>query len=131
MSVPPRDRRRVLGVLLLIPLAAMFIAPWALAHAVLVKSAPASRSVLSYSPAAVDLWFSERLEPAFSSMSVWSATGTQVDRRNPAVSGDDGRRLSVSLGDLASGTYTVRFRVLSVDGHVVESSFPFTIRSAP
>jgi len=26
-----------------------------------------------------------------------------------------------------AGTYTVRFRVLSVDGHVVESDFPFTI----
>jgi methionine-rich copper-binding protein CopC len=28
------------------------------------------------------------------------------------------------------GRFTVRFRVLSVDGHVVESSFAFTVKAA-
>jgi hypothetical protein len=31
------------------------------------------------------------------------------------------RSLSVGIPPLAPGTYTVRYRVLSVDGHVVES----------
>jgi methionine-rich copper-binding protein CopC len=34
----------------------------------------------------------------------------------------------VGLRRLTPGTYTVRFRVLSVDGHVVENEFPFTLR---
>jgi len=129
MRVRAADGKR--AIFLLIALGVAAFAPPASAHAVLVKSSPASRSVLSYSPAAVDLWFNERLEAAFSSVSVWNAAGARVDRRDAAVSPDDGKRLSVSLGALASGTYTVRFRVLSVDGHVVEASFPFTVKPAP
>jgi methionine-rich copper-binding protein CopC len=79
----------------------------------------------------VELWFSERLEPAFSTLSVWSAAGAQVDRQDAAVGSDDARRLSVTLADLEPGVYTVRFRVLSVDGHVVESSFTFTVTARP
>jgi methionine-rich copper-binding protein CopC len=99
-------------------------------HAVLVKSFPAARAVLSRPPGRVQLWFSERLEPAFSSASVWSASGKQVDKRDAGVSPDDPKQLSVSLGSLEPGTYTVRCRILSVDGHVVEANFPFTIKSA-
>ena len=36
--------------------------------------------------------------------------------------------LSVGLAALKPGTYTVKFRVLSVDGHVVEGSIPFEVR---
>lgn len=84
---------------------------------------------MSQPPSRVALWFNERLEPSFSSVSVWSASSVQVDRRDPAVSAEDPKRLTVTLGPLPPGSYTVRFRVLSVDGHVVESSFPFTVRS--
>jgi methionine-rich copper-binding protein CopC len=99
-------------------------------HAVLVKSFPTARSVLTRPPGRVQLWFSERLEPAFSSASVWSASGKQVDKRDASVSQDDPKELSVSLGTLEAGTYTVRYRILSVDGHVVEANFPFTIKPA-
>jgi methionine-rich copper-binding protein CopC len=37
-------------------------------------------------------------------------------------------QLSVSLRPLASRRYVVKYRVLSVDGHVVESAFSFTLR---
>jgi hypothetical protein len=32
------------------------------------------------------------------------------------------------LPELAPGKYSVKFRVLSVDGHVVDSSFDFTVK---
>lgn len=99
----------------------------ALAHAVLVRSVPASRAVLARSPDRVQLWFSERIEPAYSRVFVWDADGAQVDGRDAAVSRDDPRRLDVTLPPLRPGPYTVRFRILSVDGHVVESAIPFTI----
>jgi methionine-rich copper-binding protein CopC len=44
------------------------------------------------------------------------------------VGPDDPRKLSVTLPALASGRYVVRYRALSVDGHVVESSFVFTVK---
>jgi methionine-rich copper-binding protein CopC len=99
------------------------------AHAVLISSSPSARAVLSRAPTRVVLTFNERLEPAFSSLSVWSADGLQVDEQDVTVGPEDRRRLSVGLPRLEAGVYTVRFRVLSVDGHVLDSSFPFTIRS--
>jgi len=99
----------------------------ALAHAVLVRSIPDSRAVLGRPPDRVQLWFNERLEAAFSTVSVWNESGRQVDRQDAAVGPDDAKRLSVSLPPITPGTYTVRFRVLSVDGHIVDSSFRFTV----
>jgi methionine-rich copper-binding protein CopC len=100
-----------------------------LAHAVLVKSVPAQRATLVESPPRVELWFNERLEPAYSKASVTNEAGVQVDLRDVAVSAEDPRRLAVSLPPLVPGRYTVRFRVLSVDGHVVESTVTFTVKA--
>jgi methionine-rich copper-binding protein CopC len=100
-------------------------------HAVLVRSLPAARTVLGRPPERVQLWFSERIEPAFSSATVWSASGAQVDRRDARVDPDDPKQLSVTLSAIEPGLYTVRCRVLSVDGHVVEASFSFTVRPGP
>jgi methionine-rich copper-binding protein CopC len=108
--------------------AALALAPLSAgAHAFLVKSSPARRATLTHAPARVDLTFNERLEPAYSRVSVWDERGVQVDLRDGAVAATEPRRLGVALPSLPPGTYTVRFRVLSVDGHVVESSFPFTV----
>jgi len=98
-------------------------------HAVLVRSVPAQRSVLEAPPTRVELWFNERLEPAYSRMSVLDEANAQIDLRDAAVAADDARRLSVSLPPLAPGRYRVEFRVLSVDGHVVESRLTFTVKS--
>jgi copper resistance protein C len=108
--------------------AAVLFATPAGAHAVLVRSTPPGRATLAEKPDRVQLWFNERLEPAFSSVSVWSSAGTQVDAGDARVGPDDAKRLSVTLPPLPPGAYSVRYRVLSVDGHVVDSSFSFTIR---
>ena len=119
-------RKRLLGAwvlgLALLPTAA-------LAHAVLVKSIPAQRSSLTESPPRVELWFNERLEPAYSRASVTDEAGTQIDLRDALVSKEDARRLSLSLPPLRPGRYAVKFRVLSVDGHVVESNLTFTVKN--
>ncbi|HXJ82878.1 MAG TPA: copper resistance protein CopC [Candidatus Methylomirabilis sp.] len=99
-------------------------------HATLVRSIPAARASLNRPPERVQLWFSESLEPAFSSVGVWSASGVQVDRRDARVSPDDPKQLSVTLSPIEPGTYTVRCRVLSVDSHIVEASFTFTVKPA-
>jgi methionine-rich copper-binding protein CopC len=119
---------RSTGLLVLLTLAGSMRPVPAHSHAVLVRSVPAARAVLGRAPELARLWFSEDLEPAFSSMGVWSASGLQVDHRDARVDPDDPRQLSVTLQALGPGTYTVRYRVLSVDGHVVEASFPFTVK---
>ena len=120
-------RRQWLVLCLLVAVLVDPIASWG--HAYLVKSSPARRAVLTSSPAHVVLWFNERLEAQFSQVSVWNNAAQQVDAGNIQVGPDDPKKLSVDLPTLPAGSYTVKFRVLSVDGHIVESEFPFTVRS--
>jgi copper resistance protein C len=98
------------------------------AHAYLVKSVPPGRATLFTSPGKIQLWFNERLESRYSSASVLDSDGKRVDLDNAQVSSDDPKQLAIGVKQLQSGRYTVKFRVLSVDGHVVEQGFPFTIR---
>ncbi len=53
-----------------------------------------------------------------------------MDLQDVEVGPDDPRKLSVGVPNLPRGTYAVKYRVLSVDGHIVEEQFPFTIRGS-
>jgi copper resistance protein C len=97
-------------------------------HASLVKSSPGRRATLTTAPDRVQLWFNEAIEPRFSNVTVWDAAGQRVDLGDARVEPEDPKRLTVGVKPLGRGAYRVRFRVLSVDGHVVESEFPFTLR---
>ncbi|HSF57652.1 MAG TPA: copper resistance CopC family protein [Candidatus Binatia bacterium] len=99
-----------------------------LPHAALVKSVPARRAQIFKAPAQIQLWFNEKLEARFSSLTVTDSSGKRVDQGNVAVGTDDPKRLSVAVHPLPLGLYRIKFRVLSVDGHVVEDEFPFTVR---
>ena len=93
----------------------------------LVTSVPAARAVLAHPPSRVELEFSERLEPAYSTLSLWNDQGERVDRNAAPVVAASGHRLVLAVPVLAPGRYTVRYRVLSVDGHVAEATVPFTV----
>jgi copper resistance protein C len=100
------------------------------AHAYLVRSTPAARAIVTRAPERVHLWFNERLEPAYSRVSVHDRDGQRVDAGDVQVGPDERTRLSVSVPPLPAGPYTVKYRVLSVDGHVVDAAFTFTVRGA-
>jgi methionine-rich copper-binding protein CopC len=113
-----------LTVTILLPLAST------LAHSLLVRSQPERRATVTRPPEEVRLWFGERIEPAYARLSVWDAEGQQVDAGDAAVDPADPTTLAVRTPGLRAGRYTVRYRVLSVDGHIVESSFTFTVKPA-
>lgn len=113
---------RVLGCACLLVLASA-----ALAHAFLDHAAPAVGSSVHTPPAQVRLWFTQRLEPAFSAASVFDRSGKRVDKNDAHLDGDDESVLIVSLPELAPGTYRVAWRVLSVDTHVTEGDFTFDV----
>jgi len=100
---------------------------YALAHASLVKSVPAQRAVLARAPAKIQLWFSERLEARFSSFSLFDANAKAVGLGVVEVERDDPKSLSAQIKALPGGRYLVKYRVLSIDGHVTENEFRFTI----
>jgi copper resistance protein C len=99
-----------------------------LAHAYLVKSIPAQRAVLFRAPEKIQLWFNERLEPRYSSLTVNTAEGKPVEIGKTEVSAADPKQLAVSIKPLPAGRYLIKYRVLSVDGHVVQEQFPFTVK---
>ena len=101
--------------------------PPAGAHAFLDHALPAVGSTVHTPPSQVKLWFTQKLEPAFSRLSVADPSGKQVDRRDVHVDAGDGTLLWVSLPALAPGTYRVTWRVLSIDTHVTEGDFTFEI----
>lgn len=98
------------------------------AHAFLTKSVPAQRAVLFRSPVKIQLWFNERLEPRYSSLTLTTADGKPVEIDKAEVSAEDPKQLAVSIKPLPAGLYVVKYRVLSVDGHVVQDQFPFTVK---
>ena len=73
------------------------------------------------------MWFTQRLEPAFSGVQVSDANGKRVDKADAHVDPGDATLLVVTLPPLAPGTYRVTWRVLSVDSHVTEGDFTFSV----
>jgi len=106
---------------------AMVLPPPAWAHAFLERAVPAVGSVVHLPPAEVRVWFTQKLEPAFSSVRVLDRNGSPVDRGDTRVDASDATLLRVSLPALAPGAYRVKWRVLSVDSHVTEGDFTFDI----
>ena len=119
--------RRGLLLLAALALASAVVPAGAPAHSILVRSHPSRGATVARAPERIQLWFSERIEPAYAKLSVWNDAGTQVDASDAAVHPNDLTLLSVTTPHLGPGRYTARFRVLSVDGHVVESSFAFSV----
>lgn len=101
------------------------------AHAALVSSEPGERAELRTPPPRVRLCFSERIEPSFSRIAIAAGDGAPIVvgpvQADPASSSC----LTATLPPLAVGRYSVTFHVLSVDGHVVDRSFGFTVVPPP
>ena len=101
----------------------------AFAHAKLVKSDPPHRATLNAAPKQIQLWFNEEIEGNFASISLLDAGGESVTEKNPELVSDDLKSVVLPLPGIVPGRYTVKFRVLSKDGHVVESEYSFTVKN--
>ena len=97
------------------------------AHAFLDHAAPAVGSVIHGSPSQVSLWFTQELEPAFSTLKVQDRNGNQVDKQDKHVDRANPALLQVSVPQLSPGRYRVVWRALSVDTHVTEGDFTFDV----
>jgi copper resistance protein C len=93
------------------------------AHAHLERASPTPDSTVRPAPQEVTLWFTQQLEPAFSSAQVHDAAGARVDEGARV----DGMQIHVSVKPLPPGTYKVSWKVLSVDTHTTEGDFSFRV----
>jgi methionine-rich copper-binding protein CopC len=97
------------------------------AHAFLKDAIPSVGSTVQTSPNEVRIRFTENIEPAFSSMQVFNASGKEVDKRDVHLDRTDHALLHVSLPSLEAGIYKVVWRVVSVDTHVTSGNFTFRV----
>lgn len=108
-------------------LAAMsLLAGQAIAHARLVSATPAPGATVS-APRTISLTFSERTVPAFSGFEVVNARGAEIPVQTRVS--EDGKTISGSPRvALATGAYTVNWRIASSDGHRMTGETTFTVR---
>lgn len=98
----------------------------ALAHSFLVEATPSSKDHVAASPKVVKLRFGGGVEPAYSKLTIEGPDGKTLAEGAIGVPEKD-RELSVNAPELSPGKYTVRYRVLSKDGHIVEGNYEFTV----
>jgi methionine-rich copper-binding protein CopC len=108
----------------LIPLLLLLATGEATAHALLDHAEPRVGNTVAAAPHQVTLWFTQKLEAAFSTVTVTNAAGERVDAGKARVSGN---QMSISLRLGGAGTYHVTWRVLSVDAHTTDGNFTFQV----
>ena len=108
-------------------LGCLFAAGPAFAHAHLKSANPADKAIVSTSPMVLTLDFTEGLNLAFSGANLQDASGSLVQQGKAQLSNGD-ETLTIPLQSaLRPGDYTVKWRVLSVDGHKSDGSYSFTV----
>ena len=97
------------------------------AHAFLDRAQPPVGGTLAKAPTQVRIWFTEALEPAFSSIAVTDAAGHAMGKGKAKVDPSDPKLLVLDLAPLPAGAYHVVWHVVSVDTHRTEGDFTFTV----
>ena len=100
-------------------------------HAALTKSVPGNREQLTQSPLLIRLQFNEKVEAKFSTVTLEDAQARKQALGSPTPTAENAYELQADvMQPLTAGRYTVRYRVLSQDGHVIERSYSFQIKPA-
>ncbi len=115
---------RRLALTILVAVSALAARP-AIAHAILMTSDPAAGATVRPGPAHIVLHFNSRIDQARSRLEL-RAAGLA-----PAVLPMDPSGADALAADatLAPGTYTLRWQVLAVDGHITRGDVPLTVKA--
>lgn len=114
-------------VSLILSLLLLFNVGSAAAHGYIVRAVPEDRAVLDRSPTRVQYWFSESLEPDFSSLNVRDQSGAII--ASGGVAEENPTLLRAMLpSNLPDGAYVVELRpAFASDGHVYAESRVFFV----
>lgn len=121
--------RRAL-ILLLFLFFAVVVSPVG-AHANLLRSDPTPSATLDSAPQTISLWFTEAVEPDFSTITLLDVKGNTVSTPPSAVDPADSKHMTLAPAALPDGVYTVSWRAISADdGHATSGSFAFAVGQA-
>jgi methionine-rich copper-binding protein CopC len=95
-------------------------------HLHLVKSAPAASATVPTSPESIRLWFSQSPELAVTTVKV-TGPGSAAVALAPLASGDSALVIAPVKTAMAPGSYSVAWRTMAKDGHVIRGTFSFRV----
>jgi methionine-rich copper-binding protein CopC len=97
-----------------------------LPHLKLKRAFPAPDSTVSTAPESIRLWFSEDADLIATRITVAAANGVTIGMRKPVrAPGRDMPITAAFTAPLAPGRYTVTWKTMSKDGHVVNGAYDF------
>jgi methionine-rich copper-binding protein CopC len=99
------------------------------AHAIMVRSVPAENTTLRESPKQIDVWFNDKVGSEYKALAVIDSKGKRVDNKDLQQETFDQSHLYATVPTLPPDTYTVRYRVVSIDTHIVTGKYQFTIKA--
>ncbi len=105
-----------------------FEGPIVLTHAIVVRTSPPQGGAAAGNIGKVDVWYDAGIRDSLAALAVISPGGERVDKRDAAIDSADAAHVSVSVNPLTPGKYTVRYRALSADGHLVSGAWEFEVR---
>lgn len=108
--------------------AATIAAPFAMAHAKLSTSNPTPGAVLETAPAEITLTFNEKVEQAFSTVTLTYTDGKVIATDKAKVDVGNPKIVRLQTKGLSTGTYTVKWAVAGNDGHRRTGTFSFSVK---
>jgi methionine-rich copper-binding protein CopC len=118
---------RKLVTLFLVSCLSVLTIPSSSAHVTIVSSFPEQFANVNPIPTEVWIEFSGDLQTlngeALNSLEVVDSTGIAVNFEDPIING--GRITTKVSGQSAPGVFTVKYRVVGDDGHVIEGEYTF------
>jgi len=108
----------------------LIAAPMAFAHAHPVTMTPAKDSTVT-APTEISIFFSEALEPKFSTLQLQDSTGMVVSKATTVLDPKDAKHLTLALPTLTPGVYTVNWVSVATDGHRMPGKYSFTVTADP
>lgn len=98
------------------------------AHAYIKKSTPLEDEILEKAPSEVMIQFNESIQPSFNSIKVFDSEGNRVDKQNGGVDPSQPAILKSGLKpNLPDGTYRIKWKAVSSDGHPVQGVIGFQV----
>jgi hypothetical protein len=96
------------------------------AHSFPEEESPSAGQNVTSPPSEIKIKFDAPIEKLFAKLEVTGTDGKNEAAGEAQVS-DDGRQLSVKVGALKPGDYTVNWAVVCIDTHHTEGSYTFSV----
>lgn len=128
--IPPLSRPQAIATLTLLLLSTLPLQ--VSAHAHLSAATPAADAALDESPEAIDLAFSEAIEPALSRVTLQRVDGDtlhEIETGALDAGGEGNTDITLPLkAPLEAGEYEVHWDVLADDGHRTQGHYSFVVQ---